>query len=34
MLIPKSTKFVEENYNIEEEAAIASLFTTGNGYIG
>lgn len=34
MLIPKSTKFVEENYNIEEEAATASLFTTGNGYIG
>lgn len=34
MLIPKTTKFVEENYNIEEEAATASLFTTGNGYIG
>ena len=34
MLIPKSTKFVEESYNIEEEAATASLFTTGNGYIG
>ncbi len=34
MLVPKSTKFVEENYNIEEEAATASLFTTGNGYIG
>ena len=34
MLIPKITKFVEESYNIEEEVATASLFTTGNGYIG
>ena len=34
MLIPKTNKFVEEFYNIEEEAATASLFTTGNGYIG
>ena len=34
MLIPKSTKFTEDYYNIEEEAATASLFTTGNGYIG
>ena len=34
MLIPKTNKFVEEYYNIEEEAATASLFTTGNGYIG
>ena len=34
MLIPKGNRFVEESYNIEEEAATASLFTTGNGYIG
>lgn len=34
MLIPKGNRFIEESYNIEEEAATASLFTTGNGYIG
>ena len=32
MLIPKSTKFTEDYYNIEEEAATASLFTTGNNF--
>ena len=34
MLKPKGSRFVEDLYNIEEEAATASLFTTGNGYIG
>ena len=34
MLKPDTTRFVENEYHIEEEAANASLFTTGNGYIG
>ncbi len=34
MLKPDTTRFVESEYRIEEEAANASLFTTGNGYIG
>ena len=29
-----SNRLTEEQYNIEEEALNASLFTTGNGYIG
>lgn len=34
MLKPNITRFVEEFYHIEDEAPNASLFTTGNGYIG
>ena len=34
MLKATSNKFIEQEYRIEEEALNASLFTTGNGYIG
>ena len=34
MLKATSQRFIEEAYKIEEEALNASLFTTGNGYIG
>ena len=34
MLKATSNRFIEENYKIEEESLNASLFTTGNGYIG
>ncbi len=34
MLKATSEKFIEQSYKIEEEALNASLFTTGNGYIG
>lgn len=34
MLKSTSNKFIEQEYRIEEEALNASLFTTGNGYIG
>lgn len=34
MLRADTTRFVEDSYEIAEEAKNASLFTTGNGYIG
>ena len=34
MLRADKTRFVEDSYIIEDEAKNASLFTTGNGYIG
>ena len=34
MLKPDKYKFIEEKYDIADEAKNASLFTTGNGYIG
>ncbi|MDD6483527.1 MAG: hypothetical protein PUF72_03005 [Clostridiales bacterium] len=34
MLKATSKRFIEEEYHIEDEALNASLFTTGNGYIG
>lgn len=34
MLKAAGTKFLEESYQMTDEAANASLFTTGNGYIG
>lgn len=34
MLKATSNKLIEEEYKIEEEALNATLFTTGNGYIG
>lgn len=34
MLKAETKRFVEESYIIEDEAKNASLFTTGNGYIG
>ncbi len=34
MLKATSQKFIETSYKIEEESLNASLFTTGNGYIG
>ena len=34
MLRPDTERFVEDSYEIAEEAKNAALFTTGNGYIG
>ena len=34
MLRPDTERFIEDSYEIAEEAKNAALFTTGNGYIG